>query len=95
MVRNVDFGVRGGEKFIATTSSRYHGGTIEIRTDSIDGALLGILKTRYTGEWGNWATLSVDVKPAVGIHDLYFIFRGGKPYELFYFDYWKFNESSK
>ena len=94
MVRNVDFGVRGGEKFIATTSSRYHGGTIEIRTDSIDGALLGILKTRYTGEWKNWATHSVDVKPVTGIHDLYFVFHGGKPYELFKFDYWQFSELS-
>lgn len=91
-VRNVDFGKKGPNKFLANTSSRYHGGQIEIRIDSPGGELLGILKTSYTGEWENWKKHSVDVKPVTGIHDVYFIFHGGKPHDLFNFDYWQFSE---
>jgi arabinoxylan arabinofuranohydrolase len=89
-VRAVDFGSKGATKFQATTSSRFHGGTIEIRLEKVDGELIGSLKTPYTGEWFNWVNSVVDIKKTIGIQDVYFVFKGGAPHELFRFDHWEF-----
>lgn len=89
-VREVDFGNVGASSFMASVSSRYSGGVIEIRLDSLNGAVIGLLKVPYTGEWENWKQLTTTVVNTSGIHDLYFIFKGGTPYALFNFDYWMF-----
>lgn len=89
-VRAVDFGEKGATKFKATASSRYHGGTIEIRLNKIDGELIGSLQIPYTGEWSNYVTKSVEVKKTTGVQDVYFVFKGGSLHELFRFDSWEF-----
>lgn len=89
-VRNVDFGQKGATKFIAKVSSRYHGGNIEIRSDSVDGEILGNLRVPYTGEWSNWKTVHTSVKNVTGKKDICFVFKGGSPHTLFLFDYWQF-----
>lgn len=89
-VRDVDFGSDGVSQFTANASSRYNGGIIEIRTDSIEGKLLGTLKINYTGEWNYWKEFTTTIESITGVHDLYFIFKGKEPYTLFNFDYWKF-----
>ena len=91
-VRDVDFGTNGASKFSASTSSRYFGGTIELRLDSLEGEVIGTLRTPYTGEWDNWILSSTNIQGAAGIHDLYLIFKGREPFELFNFDYWIFYE---
>lgn len=91
-VRDVDFGQKGAAKFSANVASRYHGGDIEVRIGSKEGELIGTLNVPYTGEWDNWEIHSTNVKPVKGIHDLYFVFSGKKPHELFNFDYWLFSE---
>ncbi len=91
-VRDVDFGTKGASKFTAYTSSRNFGGTIELRLDGLEGKIIGSLKTSYTGEWDNWKLASTEVIGATGVHDLYLIFKGRTPYELFNFDYWVFSE---
>lgn len=91
-VRAVDFGSKGASKFTARTSSRYFGGNIELRLDSPEGKLIGTLHTSYTGEWDRWKLDSTTVSGATGIHDLYLVFKGRKPHELFNFDYWMFSE---
>lgn len=91
-VRDVNFGSKGASKFKALTSSRYHGGDIELRLDGFEGELIGILKTSYTGEWSNWKQFSTAVSGASGIHDLYLVFKGHTPHELFNLDYWIFEE---
>ncbi|MDR0954306.1 MAG: glycoside hydrolase family 43 protein [Rikenellaceae bacterium] len=91
-VRDVDFGTRGASKFTANTASRYFGGSIELRLDSLDGAVIGTLSTDYTGEWDHWKLFSTEVSGATGVHDLFLVFKGRKPHELFNFDYWIFEE---
>lgn len=91
-IRDVDFGAKGASKFTALTSSRYHGGNIELRLDSPEGELIGTLQTSYTGEWDNWEPFSTNISGATGIHDLYLVFKGRTPHELFNFDYWIFEE---
>ena len=98
-VRDVDFGTKGASKFSAYTSSRNFGGNIELRLDSLDGEVIGTLQTPYTGEWDNWVLSSADIQNAVGVRNLYLIFKGRTqrgvcdcPFELFNFDYWMFHE---
>lgn len=90
-VRNVDF-INGATKFTANVASRYHGGQLEIRLGAKDGDLIGTLKVPFTGEWDSWQLHTTDVKAVAGVHDLYLVFKGGAPYELFNFDYWKFTK---
>lgn len=94
-VRDVDFGNHGASRFTAGVSSRYHGGTIEIRLDSLHGPLVGSLMVPYTGEWDNWVTPSVAVESIAGVHDLYFRFTGREPHALFLFDYWQFSPAEQ
>jgi hypothetical protein len=72
-------------------SSRYFGGQIEVRLDSASGELIGTLKVPYIGDWDDWRLISTDIKAVSGIHDLYFVFKGGQPHELFRFDWWRFS----
>ncbi len=90
-LRNVDFD-SGPSKFSAAVSSRFNGGTIEIRIDSIAGRQIGILKVPYTGEWENWIIPGTPVEKINGVHDLYFVFKGPEPHTLFNFDYWQFEK---
>lgn len=87
-VRSVDFG-KGAKKFEASVASASEGGCIEIRIGSVDGELLGTCNVANTGGILNWATVSCKVKKAKGVHDLFFVFKGGNG-ELFNFDWWKF-----
>ncbi|MDR2883418.1 MAG: glycoside hydrolase family 43 protein [Alistipes sp.] len=91
-VREVDFGAEGASTFTARTSSRWFGGEIELRLDTTDGPVIGTLRAPYTREWENWSIDSAPVTGATGVHDLYFVFRGGAPHELLRFDHWSFSE---
>lgn len=88
-LRDVDFGTAGTVRFTAAASSRYHGGEIELRADSLAGEVLGTLRVSYTGDWENWQEFTANVKSIGGVHDLYLLFKGKKPHELFRLDYWK------
>lgn len=87
-VRSVDFD-KGTKVFEASVASVSVGSSIEIRLGSVDGLLLGICKVNNTGGWLKWATQSCKVEKAKGVHDLYFVFKGGEG-ELFNFDWWRF-----
>ncbi len=93
-VREVDFGSQGTSRFRAVASSRYFGGQIELRLDSLEGEIVGTLDIPYTGEWENWQECTASVKRVEGIHDLYLVFKGKRPHALFNLDYWKFDSES-
>lgn len=72
-------------------ASALRGGTIEVRTDSVDGPVIATLEVRGTGGWENWEYLETPVNMEKGgIHDLFFVFKGRKGPKLFNFDYWQF-----
>lgn len=88
---NVDFGKNGPKTFGASVASALRGGTIEVRTDSVDGPVIATLEVRGTGGWENWEYLETPVNMEKGgIHDLFFVFKGRKGPKLFNFDYWQF-----
>lgn len=86
-VRSVDFG-KGAKTFEASVASASEGGSIEIHIDSKTGTLLGTLNIKNTGDSLKWAVQSSKVKSVKGVHDIYFVFKGGQG-NLFNFDWWK------
>lgn len=64
--------------------------SIEVRTDSPGGKLIGTLDVSSTGGWQKWATQNCPVESVSGTHDLYFVFKGGEGY-LFNINWWKLN----
>lgn len=87
-VSGVDFG-EGAETFTASASSNGGSGSIELHIDSMDDDIIGKCDISDTGGWQDWNSFSCDVSGAVGVHDLYLVFKGGSGY-LFNVDWWKF-----
>jgi len=86
-VQGVDFS-KGATSVDVCVASLY-GGKIEVRTDKIDGPIIGTIKVNTSGEGDSWKTITAQVKNITGVHDLFFVFRGEK--DLFNFDWWKIN----
>jgi arabinoxylan arabinofuranohydrolase len=86
-VRSVDFG-KGAKSFDANVASATSGGSIEIHVDSPTGKLLGTCVVKSTGGATNWTVQSCKVTKVQGVHDIYFVFKGGEG-NLFNFDWWK------
>lgn len=87
-IRSVDL-KKGAVSFEANIASA-SGGIIEIRLDSTGGRLIAACSITSTGSLQTWATQSFRVKKATGVHDIYFVFKGGDS-DLFNFNRWKFN----
>ena len=87
-VRSVDFG-KGAKSFDANVASATGGGSIEIHVGSPTGTLLGTCVVKSTGGATNWTVQSYKVTKVKGVHDIYFVFKGGEG-DLFNFDWWKF-----
>jgi hypothetical protein len=52
-------------------------GTVEIRTDAVNGTLIGTanINATSTGNWTTYQIVSVPIAQTTGTHDLYFIFK--------------------
>ncbi|NII81149.1 MULTISPECIES: glycoside hydrolase family 43 protein [unclassified Pedobacter] len=87
-IRSVDFG-KGATKFEATVASLSSKGNIELRADSLNGKLLGILEVKSTKNAQNWKAQLCKTNQITGIHDLYLVFKG-EGNNLFNFDSWRF-----
>jgi beta-xylosidase len=84
MVKGVDFS-KGASSIDVSVASLY-GGKIEIRSDKIDGQLIGTIDITSNGEGEIWKTVSAQLNNIKGVHDVCFLFRGEK--DLFNFDWW-------
>ncbi len=91
-VRNVDFGTGGAKRFMASYASAGNTGSIEVRANGKTGTLLGTLAVSGTGGATTWKDDSVDVSGAVGVMDVYFVFKGGSGASLFNLNYWRFSK---
>jgi len=86
-VRSVDFG-KGATKFEATVAATASRVKIEMRVDSLGGKLLGTLNISSTKNASDWKAQAVKISKAMGIHDLYLVFKG-EGSDLFNFDSWR------
>ncbi|KAK2599768.1 hypothetical protein N8I77_011494 [Diaporthe amygdali] len=90
-VGGVDFGT-GATLYTASVASALAGGEIELRLDSVSGTLIGTCLASNTGSWQAWITISCPVTDAVGVHDLFLVFRGDGADPLFNVDWWQFSK---
>ena len=91
LVKGVDF-KKGASKFEVSASCHMLGGSIEIRLDGVNGQCIGKVDISNTKD--EYKTFSTQVKKVKGVHDLYFVFKGGdiQKQNLFFLDWWKFGE---
>jgi hypothetical protein len=76
--RRVDFGAGAASVTVAVgVPDDNAGGQIELRLDSLDGPIIGVLDLTATGGYGSGADLSTAISGASGIHDLYLVVRQG------------------
>ena len=75
----VDFGAGGVTGFSArlAVSDSAAGNSIEIRTGSSTGKLLGVLRTASTGRWSLYNDQACSIGAVAGVQDVYLVFRGG------------------
>ncbi|MCQ2973406.1 MAG: glycoside hydrolase family 43 protein [Bacteroidales bacterium] len=84
LIKGVDF-KKGAKSFSASISNSGKNAILEIHIDSVDGPLCGTLNITKTS---GFKTLTCALKNAVGVHDLYFTFKGEQKTNLFEWDYW-------
>lgn len=93
-VKGVNFGNDGAAAFTAAVAcADRKGGTIELYIDSPTGTKIGELPVTYTGGEDKWQEMTTNISGAIGVKDLYFVFKG-ETEDMFKFDYWKFTEKS-
>lgn len=68
---------------------RLYGGRIEVRLDSVNGAMAGVVTVPNTKF--QYRHFTCTLTGAKGVHDLYLVFRGGErqKHNLFNFDWWQ------
>jgi len=77
---------------LACVASEEDGGLIEVRLDALNGNVIATIQVPNTGAEDAWKEVEAQIRsrrPIKGVHDVYFLFRGGDK-ELYNFDYWKF-----
>jgi len=70
----MDFGT-GASQFNARIAAGTSGGSIEVRLDSITGALAGKLTVTPTGGWQTFTTQTCPTTNTAGLHDVFLVFR--------------------
>ncbi|MDO5971773.1 carbohydrate-binding protein [Flavivirga aquimarina] len=84
---NVDFDEVNYNSIEVAASSKTGGGTVELRTGTVDGPLLGSIAITNTGAWDQYEVFSNYAEQDVsGVQDLFVVFVGG-PGSLFNVDY--------
>jgi glucosylceramidase len=88
---DMDFGSSGIQCFEARIASYGAGGYIEVRLDSLAGALAGTCEIQpETGSWQTWTNKACSVTGAAGVHTVYLKFTGGAG-DLFNMNWFKFH----
>ncbi len=72
-----DFDFNDGVERIDVSATTPNSGSIEVRTGSPTGTLLGTVNITTTGDWGTYQTFSANLSSTTGVKDLYFVFTGG------------------
>ncbi len=75
-----DINLTGAQSIDARVACDYQGGDIEIRLGSETGQLLGTLTVVNTGGNQTYETVSTNLSSVSGVHDVYFVFKGGNGY---------------
>jgi len=83
-LKSVDFGTTGATKFVVRAASAATGGSIEIRTGSNTGTLVGTCEIGATGGITTWKEIECDLSsPITGVKDyLVLVFKGSANFRI-------------
>ncbi|GIO16279.1 hypothetical protein J19TS2_58340 [Cohnella xylanilytica] len=89
----VDFGEKGASRFSALVAGAGESASaaIELRLDAPDGPLAGTLAVPPSAGT-EWIEANAELSGAVGVHDVFFVFRGKPGAPLFRLGEWRFRE---
>ncbi|MEO0796763.1 MAG: PA14 domain-containing protein [Verrucomicrobiota bacterium] len=76
-IRFADMEIVGATTFTASVASPMSGGTIEIRSGSATGSLLGTASVGNTGGWNSFVPVTATISSASATADLFLVFKGG------------------
>ena len=88
-----DINLSGLSNMDARIACNFTGGTIEVRTGSTSGTLIGSISISNTGGNQSWVTKNTSVSNVSGTKDVFLVFKGGSGY-LFNVNWIEFNNSS-
>ncbi|HBI73000.1 MAG TPA: hypothetical protein DDY59_07410 [Lachnospiraceae bacterium] len=88
LVSGVDFGRKGAETLTIRYSSETEGGAIKVTIDSLEGEAISYIGINNTGNFNNFAEVTVPVREVTGVHDIYFTFAGSG----YHFNTWSFSK---
>ncbi len=88
-----DIDLTGAQSVDLRIASNFAGGTIQIRTGSATGTLIGSVSVSYTGGHQEWETVSTSISNVSGVQDVYLVFTGGSGY-LFNINWLEFSADS-
>ncbi len=92
-VKGVDFGTGAAKFKVRAAAASGSSGSIELRTGSNTGTLIGTCNIASTGGWTTWNTFECDITNATGVKDfLYLVFKGSSS-ELFRLDWYIFEKA--
>ncbi len=75
-----DIDLTGAQSVDLRVASNFEGGTIQIRTASPTGTVIGSASVSNTGGHQEWITVSTSINDVSGVQDLYLVFTGGSGY---------------
>ncbi len=92
LIKGVDF-QNGASAFTASCASHMFGGKMELHIDAVDGKIIGSIDVPYTKD--KYKEFTTPIEGAQGVHDLYFVFKGGNMQKknLFNFDWWEMRKA--
>lgn len=70
----IDFGASGAKGVKFRVASGGNGGTIQLRTGSLDGPVVAEAQVVNTGGWQNWTTITAPANIPAGIQKIYLVF---------------------
>lgn len=83
--QGVDFGGMPVTRFqvrVASGAPYGFSGLVEVRVDDPGGTPVGSVEVANTGGWQSWTTMSGQVAPVTGVHDVYLTFSSARPEEF-------------
>ena len=83
-----DVDLTGAEKIDFRIGSNGARASLEIHIDEPDGRTIGTMNISSTGGWQTWNTQTCNIDGISGVHDVYFVFRGGEGY-LYNVNWWR------
>lgn len=91
MYHNIDLSTMASIN--ARIASRNASNSIEVRIDSLTGTLIGTIPVSNTGNYQLWKTDQANIQETTGLHNVYFVFKGGSGY-LFNVNSFGFSDES-